>query len=154
MRIGIIGSGQIGGTAAALLVQAGHEVLLSHAGGPESLRRQVADLGDARAIPGARLVKAFNTLPAADLARRGRTDLPVEERTAIPVAGDDADAKRLVAGLVLEVGFAPVDSGTLREGGRLQQPGGPLYARLVNGADAAAALRSAALGPEEPRPGA
>src|SRR6266508_5697418 len=41
MRIGIIGSGNIGGTAARLLVNAGHEVALSHASGPASLRDQV-----------------------------------------------------------------------------------------------------------------
>jgi 8-hydroxy-5-deazaflavin:NADPH oxidoreductase len=45
MRIGIIGAGRIGGTLARLLVDAGHEVGLSNAHGPESLRAKVMLLG-------------------------------------------------------------------------------------------------------------
>jgi len=205
MRIGIIGSGNIGGTAARLLVNAGHEVALSHASGPASLRDQVAalgpraraatieeaadfgevvlvaipwrsrgdlpadrlrgkvvidamnpyrpdfslyDLGDstsseevAKALPGARLVKAFNSLPAKELASRGAPDRSVEERTALLIAGDDQDAKRVVAQLADDLGFAAIDTGSLRDGGRIQQAGGPLYARVVTGADARAALQ-------------
>ena len=37
MKIGIIGSGNIGGTAAKLFVNAGHEVAISSSRGPESL---------------------------------------------------------------------------------------------------------------------
>lgn len=204
MRIGIIGSGHIGGTAAQLLARAGHEVALSHASGPEGLRDQVAalgpkaraatveqaaefaevvvlaipwrsradlpadrlrgktvvdamnpykpdftlyDLGDststeevAKALPGARLVKALNHLRANDLARRGRPDLPRGQRTALFLAGDDGEAKQVVARLVDDIGFAPVDTGSLREGGRLQQAGGPLYLRVLTGADAEALL--------------
>ncbi len=207
MRIGIIGSGNIGGTAARLLAAAGHEVALSHASGPESLRDQVAalgpraravtveeaaefgevvllaipwrnrgelpadrlrgkiavdamnpyrpdhalyDLGDstsseevAKAVPGARLVKAFNTLQARELASRGAPDRPVEERTALLVAGDDQDAKRVVAELADDVGFAPIDTGSLREGGRLQQAGGPLYLHVMAGAEAREAVQRA-----------
>ncbi|MFE3901711.1 hypothetical protein ACFXPY_15525 [Streptomyces sp. NPDC059153] len=36
-------------------------------------------------------------------------------------AGDDADAKAAVAGLLNQFGFAAVDPGGLREGGRLMQ---------------------------------
>lgn len=45
MRIGIVGSGNIGGTLAALLSRAGHEVTLSNRRGPASLAEQVAALG-------------------------------------------------------------------------------------------------------------
>ncbi|HEU4382442.1 MAG TPA: NAD(P)-binding domain-containing protein [Anaeromyxobacteraceae bacterium] len=109
------------------------------------------DLGDstsseevAKALPGTRLVKAFNSLRASDLASLGRKDRPVAERIALPIAGDDAAAKRRVAKLVVEVGFAPVDTGSLRQGGRLQEPGGPFFGRAVSGADASAAMRRAA----------
>jgi predicted dinucleotide-binding enzyme len=44
------------------------------------------------------------------------------------LAGDDAAAKNTVRDLASEFGFAPVDLGTLREGGRLIQLGGPLSA--------------------------
>ncbi len=42
------------------------------------------------------------------------------------LAGDDNDAKLLVAHLANDMGFAPVDAGGLVEGGRGFQVGGPL----------------------------
>lgn len=44
MKIGILGSGNIGGTAARLFVEAGHEVILARSRGPEALREMVATL--------------------------------------------------------------------------------------------------------------
>lgn len=73
---------------------------------------------------GARVVKAFNhlrpELVAADPAERGG-------QRVLFLAGDDADAKAQVAGLMGRLGFAGIDLGTLAMGGRLTQfPGGPL----------------------------
>ncbi len=45
MKIGIIGAGNIGATAAHLFVDAGHEVAISNSRGPDSLRTLVSDLG-------------------------------------------------------------------------------------------------------------
>ena len=45
MKIGIIGSGNIGGTAAKLFVNAGHEVAISNSRGPESLISLVNSIG-------------------------------------------------------------------------------------------------------------
>jgi predicted dinucleotide-binding enzyme len=45
MKIGIIGSGNIGGTAVKLFVNAGHEVAISNSRGPESLRSFVNSIG-------------------------------------------------------------------------------------------------------------
>jgi len=87
-------------------------------------------------IPGARLVKAFNTIYYVHLAERGRKDLPLEERHTIYVAGDDQAAKNVVAGLIEEIGFAPVDTGSLREGGRMQEPESPIYNKTYNGREA------------------
>ncbi len=105
------------------------------------------DLGDstsseetAKRFPGARLVKAFNTIYYQHLASRGRTDLPVAQRHAIFVAGDDAQAKRLVTQLIEEIGFAPVDTGSLRDGGRKQQPGSTIYNKPMTGQEAKEAL--------------
>jgi predicted dinucleotide-binding enzyme len=51
MKIGIIGAGHIGGTAARLFIDAGHEVAISNSRGPETLRDLVAELGpNARAV--------------------------------------------------------------------------------------------------------
>lgn len=49
------------------------------------------------------------------------------ERLALFVAGDDAASKHLVAQLIDAIGFAAVDTGSLRQGGRRQQPSTPLY---------------------------
>ena len=45
MRIGIIGSGNIGGTLARRFVDAGHEVAVSNSRGPETLAGPVEELG-------------------------------------------------------------------------------------------------------------
>jgi predicted dinucleotide-binding enzyme len=77
-------------------------------------------------LPGATIVKAFNTIYFQRLLGESRIDLPSEERLAIPICGDDAEAKRTVGDLIAEIGFTPVDAGTLAES-RRQQPGSPLY---------------------------
>jgi 8-hydroxy-5-deazaflavin:NADPH oxidoreductase len=89
-----------------------------------------ADLGGrpsseivAEAASGARLVKAFNTLPASVLA-----DVPdgPNGRRAIFVSSNDATASKTVEKLADSLGFAPIALGKLAEGGRLQQFGGAL----------------------------
>jgi predicted dinucleotide-binding enzyme len=197
MRIGIIGSGNIGSTVARLLVDAGHEVAIANSRGPETLSDLVEDLGESAragtveevasfgdavlvAIPfgrypdlpaasladrivvdamnyypnrdgsiaeldddittstellaahasDARVVKAFNTMNYRVLSDRGKPG-GGEDRLAIFIAGDDAQAKALASGLIEEIGFAPVDTGSLAKGGRRQQPGSPIYGELV-----------------------
>jgi predicted dinucleotide-binding enzyme len=46
MKIGIVGSGNIGGTAARLFINAGHEVAIANSRGPDTLADLVAELGD------------------------------------------------------------------------------------------------------------
>jgi len=77
-------------------------------------------------LPDSRVVKAFNTMNYRPLAERGDPD-GGDERLAIYVAGDDEDAKERVFHLIEEIGFAPLDTGSLAEGGRRQQPGAPVY---------------------------
>lgn len=93
-------------------------------------------------LPGARLVKAFNTIYYDHLAKRGRKDLPVEERHAIYLAGNDLEAKKTVAHLIEEIGFAPVDTGSLRDGGKLQQPDSPIYNQTFTAREARAFFRN------------
>lgn len=88
----------------------------------------------AKQLPGARLVKAFNTMHFSTLASGGRP--PGEERLVLFLAGDDAEAKAVVARLIEEIGFAPVDTGSLHEGGRRQEPGSPIYNRPMTEAEA------------------
>jgi predicted dinucleotide-binding enzyme len=70
-----------------------------------------------------RVVKAFNTLPAALLA----ADPEVSEgRRVLFLSGDDAPANAEISALIEKLGFAAIDLGKLSEGGRLQQFGGAL----------------------------
>jgi predicted dinucleotide-binding enzyme len=71
------------------------------------------------------VLKAFNTITAHSLAKRG---LPAgtEGRIALPVAGDDRRAKAVVIGLIDTLGFDGIDAGSLDESWR-QQPGTPVY---------------------------
>jgi hypothetical protein len=80
----------------------------------------------ARHLPGARVVKAFNTIYYEHLRDRGATDAPAVERYAIPIAGDDAEAKAVLTGLIDEIGFTAIDTGSLADSWR-QQPGAPVY---------------------------
>ena len=74
-------------------------------------------------VPGARVVKAFNTFPAALLAMDPASD---GGRRMLTVAGDHADANAEVMKLAEQLGFAAIDLGKLAEGGRLMQFAGPL----------------------------
>jgi predicted dinucleotide-binding enzyme len=197
MRIGIVGTGQIGGTLARLLTGVGHDVVVANSRGPNSLTDLVTELGDratagtieqaARAgqvvvlaipfgrytelpaepfagrivvdannydiyrderdprldrgettsgqllaahLPDATIVKAFNTIWYARLLNEGRPDRPPAERLAIPIACDDPAAKRTVAALIDQIGFAPVDNGALADS-RRQEYGTPVFNQPV-----------------------
>jgi predicted dinucleotide-binding enzyme len=70
-------------------------------------------------FPSARVVKAFNNIYAEDLAVDAR---PLGlERRALPVAGDDDEAKREVRELISSIGYDVVDVGPLSEGWRFQR---------------------------------
>jgi hypothetical protein len=80
-------------------------------------------------LAGARAVKAFNAIHWQSLAEMGRP--PGDpKRIAIPIAADDPEAKRVVAGLIDQIGFDPVDAGTLGVGGRKFQVGSAVYGQL------------------------
>jgi predicted dinucleotide-binding enzyme len=86
-------------------------------------------------LPGARVVKAFNTIYFVRLRDNGRPDAPIEEREVIFISGDDEEAKGIVSGLIEEIGFTPVDVGTLAES-RRQEPDSPVYNVAMNPARA------------------
>lgn len=71
------------------------------------------------------VVKAFNNIYADHLGTKGKPS-GSPDRIALPYAGDDASAKARVAALIDELGFDPVDDGTLEESWR-QQPGSLVY---------------------------
>ncbi len=209
MKIGIIGAGNIGGTAAKLFIKAGHEIAIANRRGAETLKDLIVELGEnaqavsiedaarfgeivfisipfgkyatlpadafggkividsnnyypdrdgkfeeldnnkttssemlAEHLRGARIVKGFNTIWFEHLKTQGDTNLPTEERRAIFIAGDDAEAKQTVTRLIEEIGFAAVDTGDLRDGGLTQQPETAIYNRNLTGSEAQAILGS------------
>jgi 8-hydroxy-5-deazaflavin:NADPH oxidoreductase len=199
-RIGVIGSGRLGGTVGALWVKSGHPVMFSSRH-PDELKEMVGKLGplasagsvqqaiafgdviliavpyaalptigdehrdalkgkvvlDAcnavasrdgaelrnevdkngigvtsqKYLPGARVVRAFNTLSSGILAREANRADP---RLAIPIAGDDAHAVEVAAQVVRDAGFEPVVVGKLKDASRFQQ-GAPGYGQNVSAAE-------------------
>jgi predicted dinucleotide-binding enzyme len=76
-------------------------------------------------LPTSKVVKTFNHIFAGDLTKEGsRPGTP--NRRALAIAGDDPDAKQVVAELLDSFGFDAVDAGPLVEGWRVQ-PDTPAY---------------------------
>lgn len=73
----------------------------------------------AQHLPKSRIVKAFNAIVAADIEKDGGS-AGAADRRALPIAGDDTTAKRIVSELFEEIGFDVVDAGPLKEGYRFQ----------------------------------
>ena len=100
---------------------------------PQELGSHVSSEVVAGAFVGARLVKAFNHLPAKQLG----TNPSVEgQQQVVFVSSDDADASATVAVLATRLGFAPVEVGKLAQGGVALhlingQPGGLLFQNLA-----------------------
>ena len=207
MKIGIIGTGYIGGTLIKKLNQAGHDVRISDARGihliPENLRGsgvQVVEVTEVfsdvdvailsvplvvlpklveavkvasrecvlidtsnyypsrdqkidaieegkvesiwvKELLGREVVKAWNAMGSDSLARLG-TAPGMPGRLAIPVAGENSEHKRVAMQLVDDIGFDPVDSGTLAESWR-HQPGSPAYCTDLSAKELEEALGTA-----------
>jgi len=99
---------------------------------PEELGSALSSEILSKAFAGARLVKGFNHLPAAQL---GTNPSPSGHRQAVFLSSNDADASATVASVATQLGFAPVELGRLKEGGVPLhivggQPGGLLFQNL------------------------
>lgn len=77
MKIGIIGAGNMGGTAAQNFAEAGHEVMISNSRGPESLTDLVDELGTT--------VQAGTVSEAADFGKVVMEAIPFGAYEALPV---------------------------------------------------------------------
>jgi hypothetical protein len=81
---------------------------------PERLGGRLSSEIVSEAFVGARLVKAFNHLPATQLG----TNPPLKgRRQAVFVSSNDADASATVAAVASQLGFAPIELGRLDKGG-------------------------------------
>jgi 8-hydroxy-5-deazaflavin:NADPH oxidoreductase len=202
MRIGILGSGLMGGKLGTIFARAGHEVVFSYARSSQKLKRlareasgtarpgspreaaeqadalllavhwsriddvlhQAGDLSGkvivtcslpmnadnsglvvahtasgaeelAKKVAQAHVVSAFNTVPSEVLfgvfyASRRKTTRP-----SLVYCGDNGGAKKLTADLIKDVGFDPVDSGSLRIA-RYTEPFGLLMGEIAYGGKA------------------
>lgn len=75
-----------------------------------------------KAVPGIKLVKAFNTVFAQVLA--GGAHLPSGEQVQVFVAADDSEAKKTVTNLVSQLGFRALDAGALKNARYLEAVAG------------------------------
>jgi 8-hydroxy-5-deazaflavin:NADPH oxidoreductase len=100
---------------------------------PEELGDFLSSEVVSHAFAGARLVKAFNHLPAAQL---GTNPSLKGQRQVVFVSSNDADASATFAAVATQLGFAPVELGRLDKGGAPLHilgglPGGLLFQNLV-----------------------
>lgn len=197
MKIGIIGTGAIGGTIAKKMAAAGHQVKINNTSDKDKLNARAQELGVTAAdqkevvkdvdviilaiptiaIPtlpkdlfadvpekvivvdtsnyypfhdadieeikngkvesiwvseqlGRTVIKAFNNLLAETLISGGK-DAGAEDRIAMAIAGDDVEAKKVIATLVDQAGYDIVYAGPLSESWR-HQPGTPAYCTELN----------------------
>jgi predicted dinucleotide-binding enzyme len=93
----------------------------------EQARQEGTGIADPRYLPGAHLVRAFNSIIYTNLPRLAHRD---GELAAIPVAGDDADAVELTSQLVRDAGFEPVMVGPLSSA-HLFDVGSPVYVKVL-----------------------
>jgi predicted dinucleotide-binding enzyme len=104
--------------------------------GPKPEPGQTAASFNAQRMPGARYVKSFNTLTAGFQAQAASRD--GDERVVQWICGDDPDAKLLVAGLIAEMGYIPVDVGGTETCAVIEAPrrAGAVYGEEYRAADA------------------
>jgi 8-hydroxy-5-deazaflavin:NADPH oxidoreductase len=114
-----------------------HDKIVVDAMNPYTADFKIMDLGErgsaelvAQELPGARVVKALNTLYYDMLAKSARPSGSAE-RIVVPIAGDDKDAKRTVASFIDSIGYDPLDLGSLKNG-RKQEPNTALYNKPLN----------------------
>jgi predicted dinucleotide-binding enzyme len=97
----------------------------------EEVERNGIGVTSRKYLPGARLVRAFNTLSYTIFEREANRPAP---RLAVPIAGDDQEAVQVAARLVRDAGFDPVEVGKLADANRFQR-GAPGYGQNVSAAE-------------------
>jgi 8-hydroxy-5-deazaflavin:NADPH oxidoreductase len=108
--------------------------------GPKPAPGQTAAAFNAQRMPGARYVKSFNTLTSAFQERAANRDGP--DRVVQWLCGDDPEAKEIAARLIEEMGYVPVDLGSIRTCEVMEAPRRPgaVYGEEYRAADAHAVV--------------
>jgi len=113
-------AGKIVVTCSVPMTEDDSDLAVGHtSSGAEELAKRLAD---------ARVVAAFNTIPSELIVDPDRLSRPV--RPEVVYCGDDAAAKEVVADLIRDTGFEPVDAGPLRVA-RWMDPFALLVAQLA-----------------------
>jgi predicted dinucleotide-binding enzyme len=112
--------------------------------GPKPADGQTAAAFNATRMPGSRYTKSFNTLTSAFQAATAHRDPPVVQW----LCGDDGDAKAVVAGLIRDAGYAPVDLGGTADCAVMEAPrrAGAVYGEEYRPADAEAVVAAVRAG--------
>lgn len=97
-----------------------------------------------RHLANAKVVKAWNAILERDIEMDARP-ADASDRRALPIAGDDADAKATVAALFDSLGYDVVDAGSLGEGRRFERAR-PAYCVPLDRAGLTAKLTEAGAG--------
>lgn len=114
-----------------IVLDAGNAVAARDGAIAEEVERDGIGATSQKYLPGARLVRAFNTLSYAIFAREANRPDP---KLAIPIAGDDMEAVQVAGALVRNAGFDPVVVGKLADAKRFQR-GAPGYGQSVTAAE-------------------
>jgi predicted dinucleotide-binding enzyme len=107
---------------------------------------QTAAEWNAARMPGARYTKSFNTLTAR--FQRETADRPKDQKIAQWICGDDAEAKRVVAALIEDAGYVPIDLGVNKGCQIMEAPRrhGAVYGEEYRASDAAAVVAAVRAG--------
>jgi predicted dinucleotide-binding enzyme len=117
--------------AGKIVLDAGNAVPTRDGSIAEEVEREGVGMTSQKYLPGARLVRAFNTLSYMIFQREANRPAP---RLAVPIAGDDQEAVQVAANLVRDAGFDPVEVGKLADASRFQR-GAPGYGQSVTAAE-------------------
>ena len=133
-----IGKDYANGLAGKIVLDAGNAVLARDGEIAKEAREIGIGATSMKYLPGARIVRAFNTLNYRVVASTANRP---GERMAIPIAGDDKEALVVASRLVRDAGFDPVIIGSL-ESAKLFAQGGPLYGQQVTAKEMEARLKT------------
>jgi 8-hydroxy-5-deazaflavin:NADPH oxidoreductase len=114
--------------AGKIVIDTGNAVLARDGEIGKEAREKGVGLTTQRLLPGARVVRAFNTLGVNRL--KSNANRP-EGRIGIPMAGDDQEALKVASMLVREAGFDPAVLGGL-DRSRLFEQTHPLYGQEIS----------------------
>jgi predicted dinucleotide-binding enzyme len=124
--------------AGKIVLDAGNAVLRRDGDIANEARENGIGITSAKYLPGARIVRAFNTMNFRKLADNANRP---GARMAIPIAGDDKEALAVAQTLVRDAGFDAVIIGGL-ESAKLFAQGGPLYGQDITAKEMQQRLKS------------